>query len=187
MSYTAAFTETKTDWAANTFYWFDLDPTITDVYFKASFGSAATFTEFYLANTSYDLPLTIWNRDTWAAINNKTQSSHPSTNYYYEKFLTPRITLWPVPDGAYYHLRVWRHRQVQDIGSLSQQIEVPQRWVDPIAWQLAAALCFELEGVDPAWVPNVITMAQQNLILGELDETDGAPLMLQPGISVYTR
>ncbi len=186
-AWTTIQTETKTDWATDTWYWFNLDPSVTDIYFKASFGAAVTFSEFYLASALYDLPLTIWNRDTWSVINNKTQQARPATNYYYEKLLTPRFTLWPVPNNNYDHVTLFRHRQVQDVGSLSQSLEIPQRWFDGIVWQLCATICFELDMVDPALIPNILTMAAQNLINAEQNETDGAPIMLQPGIGVYSR
>lgn len=187
----AAWTTVKSvmaaDFAANTWYWYNLDPSVTATYFRASFSGPASVSEFYLASSVYDLPLTQWNRDTWSAINNKSQQGRPSTSYYYEKLLNPRVTLWPVPNNDYDHLTVFRHRQVQDIGTLVQTVEVPQRWMEGIVWQLASRLCFELDIVDPSMIPNILTMADKNLLEVESNETDGAPIMLQPQISVYTR
>lgn len=187
VTWTTLQTTVKTDWELATWYWFQLDPTVTDTYFRASMGLAATFDEFYLASAIYDLPINQWNRDTYSVINNKSQQGRPSTCYYLEKLLTPRLTLWPVPNNSYDHITLFRHRQIQDIGSLVQTIEIPQRWVQSITWQLAAVLCFELDMVDPQLIPSILTMAQQNLIEAERDETDGAPIFLQPGISVYSK
>lgn len=180
-------TFSRSDWAMSTWYWYNLDEITTAQYFRIATAGAITVNEFYLATNSVDLPVVQWNRDTWSVINNKGLQGRPSTNYYLEKLLTPRLTLWPVPNNGYDHLQVFVQRQVQDIGRLSQQVEIPQRWVESIIWQLAARLAFELPQVDPAIVQMVVGMADKVQIEAEYSETDGAPIVLQPGISVYTR
>lgn len=187
VSYTTLKTITRTDWATDTWYWYELDTLTSARYFKVSATAGITVTEFYLASQVTDLPVIQWNRDTWAVINNKAQLGRPSTNYYLERLLTPRVTLWPVPNNNYDHLQVFVQRQVQDIGGLSQQLEVPQRWVESIIWQLALRIAFEMPQVDPQIVQLVSAMTDKVLIEVEHDESDGAPIMLQPGISVYTR
>jgi len=187
-AWTTISTHVKTDWATGETYWFSLDPSVTNLHFRASFGAAATFDEFYLATAVNDQPVSQWNRDTWAAMNNKSQSGVPSTNYYYERRLDPRVTLWPVPSNDYNHLTIIRHRQVQDIGTLAQQIEVPQRWVEPIIWQLSVRVAFELPAglVPPEQTALVVQMADKTLRDVEGEETDGATIYLQPNISGYT-
>lgn len=185
-TWTTIRTETKTDWTTDTWYWFSLDPAITARYFRATFGQNTTFTEFYLASAIYDLPIVQWNRDTFATINNRTQAGRPSTTYYFEKLLTPRVTLWPVPNNDYDHLTMFIHRQVQDVGTLVQQIEVPQRWVEAIIWQLAVRLCYELDGVDPNVLGMVMQMAEKIELETVREETDSAPIYLSSNIRVYT-
>jgi hypothetical protein len=187
LTITGLAAQTRTDWAANTWYWFNLDPTVTGTVFAATFSVAATFSEFYLASGIYDLPLTQWNRDTWSTINNKAQQGRPSTCYYYEKLLTPQVTLWPRPNNQYDHLTLFTHRQIQDVGSLTQSIEIPQRWFEAICWQLAVRIAFECEFVDPALIGNITAMADRTLGEVEMGESDGAPIYLQPAIAVYNR
>lgn len=189
VSYTTRLSETKTDWAANTWYWFDLDPAIDASYFKAAFTNATTFDEFYLASAVYDLPMTPWNRDTWAAINNKTQQGRPSVSYFFEKLIAPQITAWPVPNNDYDHLTMWVHRYVQDVGTLTQTLELPARWYETIIWQLALRLCFELPVnlVPTDTVAQVKGMADQYTFEASDEEADGLPFFLSPSIRVYTR
>jgi len=178
---------TRTDWATDEWYWYDL-PTVTSAqYFRVSATAAITVDEFYLASQVTDLPVIQWNRDTWSTIPNKAQPGRPSTNYYLERLLTPQLTLWPVPNNDYDQLHVFVQRQIQDIGSLTQQIELPQRWLESITWQLALRLAFELPQVDAGLIPALQTMADKVMIEVEHNESDGAPIALQPGISVYTR
>ncbi len=186
-TYTTELTKTRTDWATNTWYWFDLPTLPESTYFRATMSAAATWSEFYLASAINDLPVTQWNRDTWSAINNKNQLGRPSTSYYLEKLLTPQITVWPIPNNDTDQICMFVHRQVQDIGTLVQTLEIPNRWIEGITWQLALRLAFEIPEVDPARRSEVVTMSQQYLLEAEGDESDGAPIFLAPNIQVYTR
>ena len=186
-SWTTISTHTKTDWTADTWYWFNLDPSVSNVYFRASFGSAATFTEFYLASAIYDLPVTQWNRDTFSTINNKSMSGRPSTCYYFEKLITPQVTLWPVPNNDYDHLTMFVHRQIQDVGTMVQTLEIPSRWIESVIWQLALRLAFELPDVPADVISAVTAMSQQFLLEVEDEEADGAPLYITPSVRGYTR
>ena len=117
----------------------------------------------------------------------KSKTGRPSTCYYLERLLTPRVNLWPVPNNSTDHLTVFRHRQIEDIGTLTQQVEVPQRWFDPMVWKLAAVLCFELDMVDPGLIQNIVGVAEKVEMEVSADETDGAPISLLPSIRVYNR
>jgi len=187
ISYTTRYTATKTDWATGTWYWIGLDPFISARYWKVSAGAAITVTEFYLASGVYDIPVAPYNRDDYMALNNKQQAGRPVTCYFLEKKLSPQVTLWPVPNNDYDHLSLSRYRQVQDIGTLVNELEIPARWIEGIIWQLAARLVFELEGVKEERIPTVLQQAAEHLIEAGDGETDGAPIMLAPGIAGYTR
>jgi len=175
-------------YAADTYYWADLPVITTGTVFTVE--SAAPYpsvSDIKCVSQVYDLPLSIWNRDTWAALNNKQKQAHPATNYFFEKKLTPTITLWPVPDNDNDHLMIYRQRQPQDVGTLIQQVEVPQRWYDGLIWLLAAKIGFELPSVDPTHLQLLIQMADKMEFEAEQSETDGAPIYITPGIGVYTR
>lgn len=186
-TWTTIHSETKTDWAVDTWYWFEVDPAITSDYFKASFGSAATFAEFYLASSVRDLPISPLNRDSWMALPNKHQQGTTPTNYYSERLLTPQISLWPVPNAIYGHLTLIAQREIQDVGILTQTLEVPKRWLNAIIWQTAATAGFELEDVDVQILQLVTAQAKEAMVQAGVGETDGAPLYITPGIGRYTR
>lgn len=185
--WTTLRTEAKTDWAADTWYWFELSTQASALHFRASFGAAATFEQFYLASSVRDLPMSQWNRDTYSCIPNKAQTGNPATCYFLEKLLTPQLTLWPVPNNTFDHLTLYVQRQPEDVGGLSNTLDIPQRWVDGVIWQLAARLCFELDIVPPEVIPGVLQMADKNLIEAEHGESDGSSIYLQPNIGVYSR
>ena len=188
-TYTTQVTADSATYTAGQYYWFDLPVATTCGYIKVV-SAAATYpvvSDIKCATALYDLPCTQWNRDTYAAINAKNQTGRPSTSYFFEKKLTPTLTLWPVPNNSNDHLTIYRHRQPQDVGSLIQQLEIPQRWLDGIIWLLAARLCFELPNVDAALGQMIVTMADKMEFEAEQSESDGAPIYITPGIGVYSR
>jgi hypothetical protein len=188
ISYAVQTTSPSASYATGSYYWFDLPTITTAAYVKVTTVSPyPTITDIQVATASYDLPCSQWNRDTYAAMPNKLQQGRPSTNYFFEKKLTPTLTMWPVPNNSTDHLTIYRHRQPQDVGTLTQQLEIPQRWLDGFIWLLAARLCFELPSVPDTVINIVVQMADKQVFEAEQSETDGAPIFLTPGIGVYTR
>lgn len=172
---------------AGTQYWAQVDPVSAAAYWKLSTTSASTST-LVVASKIYDLPVTPWNRDTYSAINNKAQPGRPTTNYFFEKLLNPQITLWPVPTTANDHLTFWRYRQIQDVGSLTQQLEVPARWLESITWQAAFRMAAEFpESTTPDRIQLCSAMADKFIIDPSSNESDGMPLYLSPNIRGYTK
>jgi hypothetical protein len=59
--------------------------------------------------------------------------------------------------------------------------------MEAVIWQLALRLLFEVPEADPALIPMVQGMADKVLLEAEHEEGDGAPIVLGPNISVYTK
>lgn len=186
VTYTAAQTTASTAWTTD-WYWYDLDPTQTIQHWRVTSSVAATFDEFYLASIISDLPMAQFNRDDYSQQTTKTTQGRPSTNFYFEKLLEPTLTLWPVPNNIYDQISVWRHRFVQDVGTLTQQIEIPQQWMESVIWMLAARLAYEVQGVDPARRAEVVQASERFLMDAELGETDNAPIYFSSNVSCYTK
>lgn len=183
--WTAVDSWTATDWQVGVWYWKELDPTATGTYFRTSTVQTMALSELYLASAVRDLPVSAFSRDVYSTLNDKYVTSSPSTNYLIEKKTLPTITLWPVPDGAYNHLTMWVHRQIQDVGALTNELEIPNRWLEAVIWQLAFRLSVELPGIDPSRITMLAQMSDKYLIEAEKDETDGMPTFMQPNIGVY--
>lgn len=168
----------------NAVYWFDLDPVVSAKHVQVSSG---TLSAVYSATGVSDLPVTPWNRDTYAAIPNKNSQGGTITNYLFNKLMAPSITLWQVPSDETRHLSLLLHRQVQDVGSLTQSLAIPTRWFESTIIQLAFRLSMELPGVDPTRIKMLSDLASKFNIEAMSEETDSAPIEIEPGISPYTR
>lgn len=186
VTYTQVLSIASDTYSAGQWYYADLPAAINGSFVTLT-GTAAPVSAISLIVTSYDMPVSQWNRDTWAVMNNKDRKSHPATNYFFEKKIVSQITLWPVPDSSLNYIMFYRHRQIQDVGSLTQELEIPARWMEGIIWQLAMRIVFEMPEADTNLIQLISTMADKHEFEAELGETDGSTISISPGIRGYSR
>lgn len=171
--------------------WFDLESSVATLFFRvrATSGSLA-FSQIYLANTPTEIPLARLNRDDYTNLPNKTfQSTRPLQFWYDRKIPNPVMHLWPVPNSGATtsQLVLWVQRYIMDVGTMTQEIEVPQRWYEAVVAMLAAKLSLEIAEVDPSVIPLLDQKAQQALYTAQAEERDNSPMMMAPNIAMYTR
>lgn len=171
--------------------WYDLDSSVSAKYFRvrATSGSLG-FSQIYLGNTPTEIPLARLNRDDYTNLPNKSfQSNRPLQYWLDRQSLSPVMNLWPVPNNAATVMQVvvWAHRHIMDVGTMTQEIEVPQRWYDAIVSMLAVKLAMEFVEVDPSVIPMLDAKAQQTLYMAQQEERDNSPINIAPSIGAYTR
>lgn len=73
-------------------------------------------------------------RTEYASYPNKSQQGFP-TSFWYDRLVSPTLTLWPVPDGSSATiLKYYRVRQVQDANLQNgENVEIPYRWLEAFA------------------------------------------------------
>lgn len=119
----------------------------------------------------------------YAALPNKTVQA-PPTQFWFNRQISPTITMYPVPDGnGPYTLYYYRVRQIQDAqGGSGLNIEVPYLWLDAmaagLAHRLARVFAPDLEDkrkmdAEEAWQ----IAARQNV--------ENVPLFIAPGLISY--
>jgi hypothetical protein len=84
-------------------------------------------------------------------------------------------------------MTVWYSRQIMDVGALTDELEVPQRWYEATIMMLAHRLSLELPAVPDSRIMYLEKMANQFLYEAEEEERDKSPIYFAPNISVYTR
>lgn len=166
------------------YYWFNFG--IVGTYKQVGVNSGS-LTNAKVATVVSEIPMSPFNRDDYASLPNKDTSSEVCTNYLFNKTLAPFISVWPVASNADNQIVVWVHHQIQDVGQLTQTLAIPERWFEATIIQLAFRLSMELPGVDPNRVKMLLDLSGKFTIEASNEETDSAPIMLQPNISHYTR
>ena len=183
-------TETTTA-TAGQWTWFDLDSSVATPYFRvrATTGTLS-FSQIYLANTPTEIPLARLNRDDYTNLPNKAfQNNRPLQFWFDRQVNNPIMHMWPDPTNAatVCQIVVWRQRYIMDVGTMTQDVEVPQRWLEAIVAGLAAKMALELVEVDVNLIPILDQKAASTLYIAQMEERDNSPMMIAPNISPYTR
>lgn len=124
-------------------------------------------------------------RSEYASYPNKEQQGFP-TIYWFDRLISPTVTIWPVPDGSSaQYLKYYRVTQVEDAGFASgQTLDLPVRWipafVDGLAEQLARI-----------WAPDRIAdlrpYAERSYNRAANQDTETASFFVSPILSSYYR
>ncbi len=183
-------TETPTA-SAGEWTWFDLNMSVASAYFRVRATSGTLgFSQIYLGNTPTEIPLARMNRDDYTNLPNKSfQSNRPLQFWLDRKVRTPVLNLWPVPNAAAEVMQIvtWVQRYIMDVGTMTQEIEVPQRWYNAIVAMLASHMAMELPQVDPGIIGVLDQKAMMALAMAQREEVDNSPITFAANISPYTR
>ena len=190
VSYTEVWSGENVQLFTGQWNWIEVAPATDAVtYFRVRETSGATLpvTDVQLAVGQYERPLNAIGQDTYANLPGK-RSKGSVTSYYTDRRVDgPVLYLWNAPDETHedYILTVWRKRHMIDVGNMTSRIEVPQRWMDAIIWDLAWRLCSE--------IPEAKRQASEILSLAERarskiapSESDGGEITFAPDIGMYT-
>ena len=177
--------------SAGEWTWYDLDSSVAARYFRVRATSGTLgFSQIYLANTPTEIPLARMNRDDYTNLPNKAFQSNRPLQYWFDRQVNnPIMHMWPVPNLAatVCQIVVWRQRYIMDVGTMTQDVEVPQRWLEAIVSGLAAKMALELVEVDVSLIPILDQKAAIALNIAQMEERDNSPMMIAPNISPYTR
>ena len=188
VTWTVIQTETP-DASSGEWSWFDLSSVVEALYFRvrATAGNL-TFSEIYLGNNPSEIPFGRLNRDDYTNLPNKTFSGKPLQYWLDRQAAAPVMRLWPMPSSDYEHsvIVAWVHRHVMDVGTLVQDVEVPQRWLEAVVAGLAAKLALEVPEVNPQMIPILDQKAAAALYNAQQEERDNSPINLMPNFSCYT-
>jgi hypothetical protein len=128
------------------------------------------------------------NRDDYTNLPNKNFTANQPFQYWFNRTIPQaEITLWPVPSDPFVQMTVWYSRQIMDVGDLSGELEIPQRWYLAVQSMLAHQMSLELPGVATDRIQYLEGQADKYLTLAEVEERDKSPIYFAPNISVYTR
>lgn len=131
------------------------------------------------------------NRDDYVNLPNKTFSVPGGTNvlqFWYDKQIEPRIWCWPQSQGDTDQIVVWGQRLIQDVGALTNTLEVPSRWLEAITLGLSSRVVLSVppNEVPPGRIELLKERYDEALVQAEDGENDGSPIRLQPNIMGYT-
>ncbi len=170
-------------------YYFTFDPTPEYNFFRVRETVAGTFSlrQLSFSYTQQDIPLSRLNRDDYWNLPNKQFESQRSLQYWFDRQITPQMYLWPIPDNDFQLFQLIIEKQLQDVGSLSNELYVPNRWIAAIQKMLSHQLSLQIPGVDQNRIVYLEDQANKWLAQAENEERDKSPIYYAPNISYYTR
>lgn len=132
-----------------------------------------------------DLFITPISRTEYASFNNKDTPGRP-TCYWFDRLISPEITLWPVPNNNNYSLSYYRCTQMQDANLAGGETpDIPYLWIDWFVAGMAHRLArpystIEMEKLRKADAVEAWTVAATQ-------NTENVNLSMKPTISTYYR
>lgn len=179
-----------TTWQTGQWLWYDIDPGVTASFYRMreTGGGTLNVAEFYVGNNSTEITMSRLNRDDYLNLPNKNFTADQPFQFWFNRTIpVPTVTLWPVPSNPFVQMTIWYSEYVQDVGALSGQLAIPDRWYMAIQCMLAHQMSQELPNVDVARIQYLEVQAEKYFQMAESEERDRSPIHLQPNISVYTR
>lgn len=116
---------------------------------------------------------------------NKLQEGIPSS-YWFDRQITPQITLWPVPnDGTTYILKLRILSQLEDISLKNgTTLDMPYRWMDAFT----AGLAFRLAVIyAPEKATALGTLADRAWSVAAKEDQENVPMIVAPDLGGYFR
>jgi hypothetical protein len=101
--------------------------------------------QVYVTDTSQspaiNYVLSAISRSDYAALPYPTEAGYRANQYYFQRTTTPQLFLYPVQNNASMTLGYYAWRFNQDVGALTNQLDLPNRWYEALtanlAWRLA--------------------------------------------------
>lgn len=174
----------------NQWIWTDVDPGQNVEYYRvrAYSGTTLALREWFVGNNSREIMMARLNRDDYTNLPNKNFTANQPYQFWFDRTIPqPSIYLWPTPSDPFIQMTVWYSRQIMDVGALTDELEVPQRWYEAVVMMLAHRMSLELPQVAPDRIGYLEKMADKYLFEAEQEERDKSPIYFAPNIAVYTK
>ncbi len=124
-------------------------------------------------------------RTEYASYPNKEQQGF-TTTFWFDRLLSPTVTLWPVPDGnSAQYLKYYRVIRLEDAAFTNgQTVDIPYLWFEAFADGLA----YRLARVwNPPMAPGLKMLADESYNIAASQNIEQAQQYISPQISGYYR
>ena len=158
-------------------------------YYRLRETVASTFSvrQIVFSTSQQVIPLARLNRDDYWNLPNKQFPSDRSLQYWYDRQINPQMYLWPIPSNDFQMLQLIIEKQIEDVGNLSNELYIPNRWIPAVQAWLSHELSMQIPGVDQNRIAYLEARYKEWLNSAEQEERDKSPIYFQPNYSYYTR
>jgi len=150
-------------------------------------GSTMSMRAIQFAQSQQVIPMARLNRTDYFSLPNKQFPSQRSLQYWFNRQIDPEMYLWPVPNNNFQAFSLIIECQPQDVGSLTNELYMPDRAISYFQAALSHKLSMQLPGVEMARIGYLEKIALDLRTQFEEEDRDKSPIYFQPNISYYTR
>lgn len=124
-------------------------------------------------------------RTEYASYPNKSQTGF-STTFWFDRLISPTVTLWPAPDGSSAQvLKYYRVTQIEDSNfSGGQTVDIPYLWLEAFADGLAYRLA---KVWNPQIAPALKAVADETYSIASRQNVETAQQYISPQVIGYYR
>jgi len=171
--------------------WYYTSNSITIPYYfhrvRSTSGTPFSCRQIVFAQSQQIIPLARLNRDDYWNLPNKQFPSVRSLQYWFNRQIDPEMYLWPVPSNDFQIFQLIIEKQMMDVGALTNQLYLPNRWIPYIQAALSHELSLQLPGVDANRITYLEKRSLDFRTQAEEEDRDKSPIYFQPNFSYYTR
>jgi hypothetical protein len=172
-----------------TWAYYPINTTVNHKFYRLRETVASTFSlrQITFNYVQQVIPMAPLNRDDYFSLPQQAFASNRALQYWFDKKIDPQIRIWPVPNNDFQMLQMVLELQPWDVGNLSNELYVPNRWLRAVQAMLSHELSLQLPGVDLNRIQYLEAQAMKQLQSAENGEEDELPIFLRPNYSYYTR
>lgn len=190
VNWTTFYTNLSLSLTAGVFTWMDFQGLPVALYWRlqSNGSSQVSVSQLFFGNLAQEIQISRINKDDYWNLPNKTFQGRPVQYWCDRQAGGPVMQLWPAPGAAFaiQQITILAHRHIMDVGSMTQQIEAPQRAFDAIHTGLGARLRMVIPEVDKQKTADIPALAAAAKKLFWSEERDDSPINLQIDLSAYT-
>tara|TARA_R100001509_G_scaffold119313_1_gene73655 strand:+ start:876 stop:1544 length:669 start_codon:yes stop_codon:yes gene_type:complete len=134
--------------------------------------------EVVVRRSGVDTELTRMSRSEYLALPNKTTQGRPS-QYYYDRQITPQITLWATPENSTDTLVYYYVKRIEDVDTLVNTGDAPFRFLPCMVAGLAYYLSVKKA---PDRVQLLKSIYEEEFQRAAAEDEDRVPLKIQPSM-----
>lgn len=175
---------------AGEWFWVDLQgqPPVNFIRLQAHNTTILNVLEFVTANLPNEIPMYKMNRDDYSNLPDKTFDGRPVQYWYNKQRERPLMELWPAPQYQFTFAQIvtYTQRYVQDVGTMVQDLDIPQRWFLAVICEVARQAARSIKEVKRDLIPELDAEAGLQTRVAWDSETDSSRASFRPNLSPYT-
>lgn len=113
-------------------------------------------------NNGNEIPMKVISRQEYFNLPIKTIQGKPTQLYYDPQLTNGKLYIWSTIQTVNDIILITAQRELEDFNTLSDTSDLPQEWLEPIVWNLAARIMMDY-GIDKVTRDDIKAMADETL------------------------